>query len=148
MEILVTVGELKELITNTLLQLGADTGIKGFYMLRELICQATLKTLNDPNYILEMNIVKVEYTEIAEKYDSTASRVERNIRHLIENLFEKGNNKDFMYEIFGYAIDYNSGKVTNKAFVMRVIDYCLEQVKVENQKKLKEADSDGHKLTV
>ena len=66
-------------------------------------------------------ITKELYPKIADKYDTTPSRVERAIRHAIELAWSRGN-IDLMTEFFGYTINLQKGKPTNSEFIAMVSD--------------------------
>ena len=66
-------------------------------------------------------ITKELYPEIAEKYDSTVSRVERAIRHAIEVSWNRGN-WDLMEDIFGHSVDIDKAKPTNSEFIVTIAD--------------------------
>ena len=61
------------------------------------------------------------YPEIADKYDSTASSVERAIRHAIDIGWNRGN-LELMEDIFGYSIDVDKAKPTNSEFIITIAD--------------------------
>ncbi len=58
---------------------------------------------------------------IAEKYDTTPSRVERAIRHAIELAWDRGN-IDIINKFFGYTVNVDRGKPTNSEFIAMVAD--------------------------
>ena len=66
-------------------------------------------------------ITKELYPELASKYNTTVSRVERAIRHAIEVSWNRGN-LDFMEEIFGYSVDIDKAKPTNSEFMVTIAD--------------------------
>lgn len=66
-------------------------------------------------------ITKELYPDIASKFDTTVSRVERAIRHAIEVSWNRGN-WDFMEEIFGHSVDIDKAKPTNSEFIVTVAD--------------------------
>ena len=66
-------------------------------------------------------ITKELYPEIANKFDTTVSRVERAIRHAIEVSWNRGN-WDYMEEIFGHSVDIDKAKPTNSEFIVTVSD--------------------------
>jgi two-component system response regulator (stage 0 sporulation protein A) len=74
---------------------------------------------HNPNLLNE--ITKVIYPEIAKKYHSTTSRVERAIRHAIEISWSRAN-WDLMEEIFGYSIDVEASKPTNSEYLVTIAD--------------------------
>ena len=69
---------------------------------------------------------------IALKYETNKSRIERSIRHAIETGWNRGNYK-FIEEIFGHSIDLNKSKPTNLEFIFTLAD----KIRLEEQKYLK-----------
>ena len=102
-------------ITKTLHELGVPSHIKGYQYIREGISLVYKK----PEII--GGITKELYPEIAKKYDSTVSRVERAIRHAIEVSWNRGN-WDLMEEIFGHSVDIDKAKPTNSEFIVTIAD--------------------------
>lgn len=102
-------------ITRTLHELGVPSHIKGYQYIREGI---TL-VYNKPDIV--GGITKELYPEIAKKYDSTVSRVERAIRHAIEVSWNRGN-WDLMEDIFGHSVDIDKAKPTNSEFIVTIAD--------------------------
>ena len=103
-------------ITEIFHQLGIPAHIKGYHYLREAI-------IMEYKHIGMINsITKVLYPEVAKKYQTTPSRVERAIRHSIGVSWIKGN-KEKIDEIFGYTIDEEKGKPTNSEFIAMIVDY-------------------------
>ena len=75
-------------------------------------------------------ITKELYPEVANKYDTTVSRVERAIRHAIEVSWNRGS-WDLMEDIFGHSIDIDKAKPTNSEFIVTIADKLkLEMDKV------------------
>ena len=89
--------ELESEITELLHEIGIPAHIKGYMYLRTAILETYL------NVDFLGQITKVLYPEIAKKYATTASRVERAIRHAIEVAWNRGN-IDAIDDIFGYTI--------------------------------------------
>ena len=102
-------------ITNILHELGVPSHIKGYQYIREGISII----YNRPDVI--GGITKELYPEIAKKYDTTVSRVERAIRHAIEVSWNRGN-WDLMEEIFGHSVDIDKAKPTNSEFIVTIAD--------------------------
>ena len=102
-------------ITKTLHELGVPSHIKGYQYIREGITLVYMR----PDMI--GGITKELYPEIAKKYDSTVSRVERAIRHAIEVSWNRGN-WDLMEEIFGHSVDIDKAKPTNSEFIVTIAD--------------------------
>ena len=102
-------------ITKTLHELGVPSHIKGYQYIREGISII----YNRPDVV--GGITKELYPEIAKKYHSTTSRVERAIRHAIEVSWNRAN-WDFMEDIFGYSVDIDKAKPTNSEFIVTIAD--------------------------
>ena len=66
-------------------------------------------------------ITKGLYPQIAEKYTSNESRVERSMRHAIEVSWNRGN-WDMMEDIFGYSVSIDKAKPTNSEFIVTIAD--------------------------
>lgn len=102
-------------VTSILHQMGVPAHIKGYQYLRDAI----VFVIEDINLLGA--VTKELYPMIAEKYNTTASRVERAIRHGIELAWDRGN-IDLMNKYFGYTIDVERGKPTNSEFIAMIAD--------------------------
>ncbi len=102
-------------ITKMLHELGIPSHIKGYQYIRE----AVNIIFDNPSVI--GGITKELYPELAKKFNTTTSRVERAIRHAIEVSWNRGN-LDFMEEIFGYSVDIDKAKPTNSEFMVTIAD--------------------------
>lgn len=102
-------------VTGILHQMGVPAHIKGYQYLRDAI----VFVIEDINLLGA--VTKELYPMIAEKYNTTASRVERAIRHGIELAWDRGN-IDLMNKYFGYTIDVERGKPTNSEFIAMIAD--------------------------
>ena len=102
-------------VTKILHELGVPSHIKGYQYIREGI----ILLYNNPDMI--GGITKELYPEIANKFDTTVSRVERAIRHAIEVSWNRGD-WDLMEEIFGHSVDIDKAKPTNSEFIVTVAD--------------------------
>ncbi len=102
-------------ITKMLHELGIPSHIKGYQYIRE----AVNVIFENPGII--GGITKELYPLLADKFDTTVSRVERAIRHAIEVSWNRGN-LDFMEEIFGYSVDIDKAKPTNSEFMVTIAD--------------------------
>ena len=107
--------DLKISLTKLLHELGMPSHIKGYEYIREGI----MLLYNDPSII--GGITKELYPEIADKYNTSVSRVERAIRHAIEVSWNRGN-LELMEEVFGHSVDYDKAKPTNSEFIVTVAD--------------------------
>ena len=115
-------------ITSILHEVGVPAHIKGYLYLREAI------TMVYNNLDLLGSITKILYPEVAEKFNTTASRVERAVRHAIEIAWIRGN-VEAISEIFSYTISYNKSKPTNSEFIAMIADRL--RIEHKKQKKLK-----------
>ena len=102
-------------ISKLLHDLGMPSHIKGYQYIRDAI----ILIHDDPKHF--SRITKQLYPTIAQKYDTTSSRVERAIRHAIEVSWCRGD-YDLMDEIFGHSVDFDRAKPTNSEFLATLAD--------------------------
>src|SRR5690625_325430 len=107
--------DLKADITNIIHEIGVPAHIKGYMYLREAITMV----YNDIELL--GSITKVLYPDIAKAFNTTASRVERAIRHAIEVAWSRGN-IDSISALFGYTVSISKAKPTNSEFIAMVAD--------------------------
>ena len=101
--------------TNMMHDVGVPAHIKGYQYIREAIM-----------YVIENedainSITKVLYPTLAERFETTPSRVERAIRHAIEVAWNRGQ-LEMHDKIFGYTVNSNKGKPTNSEFIAMMAD--------------------------
>ncbi len=113
---------LEALVTNVIHEVGVPAHIKGYQYLREAI----MMVVNDIDIINQ--ITKQLYPEIAIKYTTTPSRVERAIRHAIEVAWGRGQT-DVVESIFGYTVSAAKGKPTNSEFIAMIADKLRLELK-------------------
>lgn len=113
---------LEALVTNVIHEVGVPAHIKGYQYLREAI----MMVVNDIDVINQ--ITKQLYPDIAKKYETTPSRVERAIRHAIEVAWGRGQT-DTMENIFGYTVSAAKGKPTNSEFIAMIADKLRLELK-------------------
>lgn len=113
-------------VTKLLHGLGVPSHIKGYQYIRE----GVLLMYENPDIVGA--ITKELYPEIANRYDTTVSRVERAIRHAIEVSWNRGD-LDLMEEIFGHSVDYDRAKPTNSEFIVTVSDKLRLEFNKEKQ---------------
>ena len=116
-------GDLQVTITKMLHELGIPSHIKGYSYIREGI---TL-LYNDPKMI--GNITKKLYPELARRYNTTTSRVERAMRHAIEVGWTRSN-WNMTDDLFGQSVDYDKAKPTNSEFLVTLAD----KLRLDNNK--------------
>ena len=102
-------------ITDILHQIGVPAHIKGYKYVREAI----RLTVEDPEML--NSVTKILYPTVAKNFGSTASRVERAIRHGIEVAWDRGD-VEVLNAYFGYTIQSQRGKPTNSEFVAMISD--------------------------
>ena len=90
------------------------------------VVEAVLMAVENRYYI--NNITFGLYPQIAAKFDTTATRVERGIRHLIEVTWIRGD-MDILCRYFGNTIDPDRGKPTNGEFIARLANIVQQQLK-------------------
>ncbi len=110
--------EEEDMVTDMLRKIGVPAHIKGYRFLRESV----LRTVEDPSLINA--VTKILYPEIAATYNTTASRVERAIRHAIEVAWDRGD-IDILNYYFGSTIHASRGKPTNSEFIAMLSDRIL-----------------------
>ncbi|MEW5762154.1 MAG: sporulation transcription factor Spo0A [Bacillota bacterium] len=110
-------------VTNIIHEMGVPAHVKGYHYLRDAI----LMVVNDINLLGA--VTKELYPAIAQKYQTTPSRVERAIRHAIELAWDRGN-VEMMTKFFGYTINVERGKPTNSEFIAMIADKMRIEAKV------------------
>ena len=113
---------LEALVTNVIHEVGVPAHIKGYQYLREAI----IMVVNDIEVINQ--ITKSLYPQIAHKFNTTPSRVERAIRHAIEVAWGRGQ-QEAVENIFGYTISASKGKPTNSEFIAMIADKLRLELK-------------------
>ena len=113
--------DIEEKITNIFITVGIPAHIKGYQFLREAIKLA----MENPDII--NSITKKLYPSIAERFDTSASKVERAIRHAIEVAWNRGKIEN-INDIFGLTIYTSNEKPTNGEFIALVADKMLLDV--------------------
>lgn len=102
-------------VTDMIHEIGIPAHIKGYHYLRDAIIMAVedMDVLNA--------ITKVLYPTVAKMHQTTASRVERAIRHAIEVAWSRGK-LDTLDDLFGYTVSNGKGKPTNSEFIALIAD--------------------------
>ena len=107
--------DLERQVTAIIHEIGVPAHIKGYQYLREAIALA----------VADMEIInavtKVLYPAVAKKFGTTASRVERAIRHAIEVAWDRGD-LETLQKYFGYTVSNAKGKPTNSEFIAMIAD--------------------------
>jgi len=85
-----------------------------------------MMVVNDIDIINQ--ITKQLYPDIAKKFKTTPSRVERAIRHAIEVAWGRGQ-AEVVESIFGYTVSAAKGKPTNSEFIAMIADKLRLELK-------------------
>ena len=115
--------ELEVMITEIIHQIGVPAHIKGYHYLREAII------LSVKNSDIINSVTKLLYPTVAKNHGTTASRVERAIRHAIEVAWDRGD-IDVLNSYFGYTIQNDRGKPTNSEFIAMISDKLRLKLKI------------------
>ena len=107
--------DLEAQVTNIIHQIGVPAHIKGYQYIRTAI----MMVIRDTTVINA--VTKVLYPSVALEYGTTASRVERAIRHAIEVAWDRGD-LETLNSYFGYTIQNSRGKPTNSEFIAMIAD--------------------------
>ena len=107
--------DLEIVISDIMHQIGVPAHIKGYKYLRYAI------TLCVENPDMMSSVTKVLYPTVAKNFQTTASRVERAIRHAIEVAWDRGD-VEVLSSYFGYTIQSSRGKPTNSEFIAMLSD--------------------------
>lgn len=110
-------------ITDIIHEIGVPAHVKGYFYLREAI------GLVVNNIDLLGAVTKELYPNVATKYSTTPSRVERAIRHAIEIAWNRGS-IETINNLFGYTIHSQKGKPTNSEFIALIADKLRMELKV------------------
>ncbi len=113
------------IVTNVLHDIGIPAHIKGYQYMR----YAILLAVSDMDILNA--VTKQLYPEIAEKYNTTAQRVERAIRHAILVAWERGKTEQMM-EYFSYSLKQGGGRPTNSEFIAMIADKIRLECKVKS----------------
>lgn len=109
---------IEERITNIFITVGIPAHIKGYQFLREAIKMA----VDNPEVI--NSITKQLYPSVAERFSTSASKVERAIRHAIEVAWNRGKIEN-INSLFGVKVYNHNEKPTNGEFIALVADKML-----------------------
>lgn len=102
-------------LVDILLSIGISANLQGYHFLKESIKMV----IDDPTTI--SSVTKIMYPEVADKFNTTACRVERAIRHAIDVSYNKGKILN-LNDIFGLPILDVNEKPTNSEFVALIAD--------------------------
>ena len=112
----------EDIIRQILLELGAPDHLLG----HSYVVQSVLLVIHDQMYI--NNITFGLYPQLAARFDTTASRVERAIRHLIEVTWSRSD-WEVLGRYFGNTVSPDRGKPTNGEFIARIANIVKREMK-------------------
>lgn len=115
---------LQRQVTAVIHEVGVPAHIKGYQYVREAIVIAVqdMEVINA--------VTKVLYPEVAKRYNTTPSRVERAVRHAIEVAWDRGD-LETLQSYFGYTVSNTKGKPTNSEFIAMIAD----KIRLEGKKR-------------
>ena len=113
---------LQEKMTDILYKLGMPANIRGYRYIKDAISMVV------HDIELLSCITGKLYPDIANKYNTIPSRVERAIRHAIEVSCQRGQ-IEIINDMFGYTMNRDKGKPTNSEFIARIADTLRLQLK-------------------
>ena len=113
---------LEEMVTSIIHEVGVPAHIKGYQYVREAI-MITVENMEVIN-----SVTKILYPEVAKRYNTTPSRVERAIRHAIEVAWDRGD-LETLQRFFGYTVSNTKGKPTNSEFIALIADRLQLQLR-------------------
>lgn len=109
-------------VRRLLLEIGAPDHLMG----HQYTIRAILLVMEDWRYINK--ITQYLYPLIAQEFSTTAFRVERAIRHLIEVAWNRGD-VDVLDRYFGNTVSPEKGKPTNGEFIARLANVVKLRMK-------------------
>ena len=112
----------EERLRQILLELGAPDHLLG----HQYVVEGILMVANDRTYI--NNITFGLYPQLAVRFDTTATRVERAIRHLVEVTWMRGD-MEVLEKYFGNTVSLDKGKPTNGEFIARLANVVKKEGK-------------------
>ena len=114
--------DLEVVVTDILHQIGIPAHIKGYQYVRTaiILCFEDTEIIN--------HVTKELYPAVAKMHNTTATRVERSIRHAIETAWDRGD-VDVLNAYFGYTIHNQKGKPTNSEFIAMISDKLRLKIK-------------------
>lgn len=115
--------DLLDYVSRLMHEVGVPASIRGYDYIRDSIMMA----LTDKEIL--RSITKELYPSIAKSNNTTASRVERAIRHAVEVAWQRGD-VDILNGIFGYTVKSSKGKPTNSEFISMLTERVRLDLKI------------------
>lgn len=113
--------ETTQVISDFMLELGIPAHLRGYQFLRSALemCVEDMELVG--------SVTKLLYPDLAKRYQTTDTKVERAIRNAIEVSWNRGNS-DLFEELFGYSNSPEYTRPTNSEYIAVVADY----IRLEN----------------
>jgi sporulation transcriptional activator spo0A len=112
----------ERIITNYLHIIGISPHVSGYRFLKVAIEYCV------ENYGRRISVTTEVYPEVARICKSTPKRVERNIRTAIDRAWFRGN-IEMQHKMFGYTVNDNKGRPTNKECIAMLTDRTVMRKK-------------------
>ena len=109
-------------IRNLLLEVGAPDHLSG----HPYVIQAVMLVLQNPVYLKSVTFSL--YPQLAVIFDTTAARIERAIRHLVEVTWVRGD-LETLSRYFGNTVNAERGKPTNSEFIARLANIVRQRLR-------------------
>ncbi len=103
-------------VTEMLHDLGVPAHLNGYGYIRDAVCMV----IENPSWINKMT--KMVYPKLGEKYEKSATSIEKAIRTAVEISWSRGK-VDILEEIFGFTVDIQKGKPTNTEYIAMLADH-------------------------
>lgn len=111
--------QIKRQTREILRTLNTSNALKGYHYVQDAVVY-----LINATTIQDVSITKELYPEVAKKNDTTAKKVERNIRHTIESTLQRSN-QDNWKKVFPYM---NNKKPTNSEYLIRLAEMVKDMM--------------------
>lgn len=108
----------EEKAAQVLKRIGMPVHLSGYHLVKMGIGMM----FEHPEYFSDMRGL---CQKVADKADSTYSRVERNVRTAVETVFERGDIQ-LLHKIFGYTVSRKTGKPSNIQFMATLYEYIAD----------------------
>lgn len=127
--------EMEAFVSSVLLEIGMPVHLDGYKYLRTAILMSI------ENMEIVNSITKDIYPELAKRYNSTSTKIEHSIRHIIQTTWDHGK-KDVMQRYFGYAVQ--TYRPTNSEFIAMIADH----ISIQKRLDMERANSRLHKFYI
>lgn len=113
-----------QIISNYLFALSGPINLMGYRFVRAAIAYCV------EHYGKQILLTRDVYPHVAEYYGVTEKQIERNIRTYIERTWDRGNIEN-INKLFGYTVNQNKGRPTNKEFIAQITERTIMRMRSE-----------------